>query len=148
MKNSVFIEIVSALLILLFIYAAISKIIDHQTFLVQLGRSPLLTRFAPLLVWTVPIIEILLAILLAIRFTRMLALQGAFFLMILFTVYLIAMLNLSYYIPCSCGGILGNLSWQSHIIFNLIDRKSTRLNQSLMRISYAVFCWKKKTQQV
>src|SRR3546814_17916552 len=91
MKKSVFIEIVSALLILLFIYAAISKIIDHQTFLVQLGRSPLLTRFAPLLVWTVPIIELLLAILLAIRFTRMLALHGAFFLMILFTVYLIAM---------------------------------------------------------
>src|SRR3546814_4453217 len=26
------------------------------------------------------------------------------------------------------------------------DRKSTRLNQSLMRISYAVFCLKKKTK--
>src|SRR3546814_5088178 len=26
------------------------------------------------------------------------------------------------------------------------DRKSTRLNQSLMRISYAVFCWKQKKQ--
>src|SRR3546814_4079421 len=27
------------------------------------------------------------------------------------------------------------------------DRKSTRLNSSLMRISYAVFCLKKKTKQ-
>src|SRR3546814_1026733 len=29
----------------------------------------------------------------------------------------------------------------------LQDRKSTRLNQSLMRISYAVFCLKKKKKQ-
>src|SRR3546814_6079956 len=27
------------------------------------------------------------------------------------------------------------------------DRKSTRLNQSLMRTPYAVFCWKKKKQR-
>src|SRR5256886_11921593 len=33
------------------------------------------------------------------------------------------------------------------IIFEVADRKSTRLNSSHSQISYAVFCLKKKTQQ-
>src|SRR5690554_7787306 len=35
-------------------------------------------------------------------------------------------------------------AFQSPISFNLGDRKSTRLNSSHVRISYAVFCLKKK----
>src|SRR5690606_41041087 len=31
------------------------------------------------------------------------------------------------------------------ISFKELDRKSTRLNSSHVKISYAVFCWKKKT---
>src|SRR5436305_8056912 len=38
-----------------------------------------------------------------------------------------------YTLSCSCGNIGGGL-----------DRKSTRLNSSHVRISYAVFCLKKK----
>src|SRR5690554_7320628 len=33
------------------------------------------------------------------------------------------------------------------ILFKILDRKSTRLNSSHVRISYAVFCLKKKKQQ-
>jgi hypothetical protein len=38
--------------------------------------------------------------------------------MSLFTAYLIIMLKFSYHIPCSCGGVLQNLSWNDHIVFN------------------------------
>src|SRR5690554_7098410 len=32
-------------------------------------------------------------------------------------------------------------------MLDILDRKSTRLNSCHVRISYAVFCWKKKTRQ-
>src|SRR5258708_14707395 len=35
-------------------------------------------------------------------------------------------------------------SWKPDVVFNLLDRKSTRLNSSHQIISYAVFCLKKK----
>ncbi|MBS1567215.1 MAG: hypothetical protein JST39_22720 [Bacteroidetes bacterium] len=39
--------------------------------------------------------------------------------MSLFTGYVAVMLSLSYYLPCSCGGILQALSWQGHLVFNV-----------------------------
>jgi hypothetical protein len=46
-------------------------------------------------------------------------LYASFFLMSLFTAYLMIMLNVSYYVPCSCGGVLEKLSWNQHIVFNV-----------------------------
>src|SRR5690554_656442 len=37
-----------------------------------------------------------------------------------------------------------NLAWNDYYLWNGRDRKSTRLNSSHVRISYAVFCLKKK----
>src|SRR5690554_7707584 len=46
---------------------------------------------------------------------------------------------------------IGSLSLQETVLVfepdSLIDRKSTRLNSSHVRISYAVFCLKKKKQR-
>ena len=49
MKNKLksrIINFISYLYIFLFTYTAISKIIDFETFLVQLGQSPLLSAYA------------------------------------------------------------------------------------------------------
>ncbi|WP_407635810.1 MauE/DoxX family redox-associated membrane protein [Solitalea canadensis] len=32
---------------------------------------------------------------------------------------MIITINFSYYIPCSCGGLLSSLSWNEHIAFNI-----------------------------
>lgn len=112
-------ETITLLLVLLFIYAAISKLIEFDKFKIQIGKSPLLTSFSSVVTVGVPAVEIMLSVLLVINATRMLAFYGSLFLMTLFTAYLIAILNFSYYIPCSCGGILQGLSWKTHIIFNL-----------------------------
>ncbi|OQP64198.1 hypothetical protein A3860_22175 [Niastella vici] len=117
-KNTV-IEIICSLLILLFIYAALSKVSDYDRFTVQLSKSPYVTAYANLIAWAIPAIEILISFLLVIKKTRLIALYASFFLMSLFTVYLITMLNFSYYIPCSCGGVLENLSWHQHVVFNV-----------------------------
>jgi uncharacterized membrane protein YphA (DoxX/SURF4 family) len=118
MKKSMVIEIISGLLALLFMYAAISKLLDYSTFRIQLNQSPFITRFANVIVWALPVIEITVAVLLALQSPRLPAFYAALFLLSLFTAYLIAMLNFSYYIPCSCGGVLASLSWKQHIILN------------------------------
>jgi hypothetical protein len=38
--------------------------------------------------------------------------------MVLFTGYVIALLTTSTELPCSCGGIIEQLSWQGHLVFN------------------------------
>ncbi|WET03917.1 MauE/DoxX family redox-associated membrane protein [Flavobacterium sp. YJ01] len=116
----IFIEAVSFLYILLFVYAAISKLLDFENFQVQLGQSPLLSAFAGIVSWAVPIIELLIAGLLLFSSTRFLALWAAFSLMTVFTAYIFIILNYSPFVPCSCGGILEKMGWQEHFIFNLL----------------------------
>ena len=50
---------------------------------------------------------------------RLIGLYAAFTLMTMFTVYIIAILQFSYKIPCSCGGILESMGWTEHLIFNI-----------------------------
>jgi hypothetical protein len=113
-------DIICALLIFLFIYTGISKLLDYHTFRRQLGQSPFITFYAPLLSWALPVGEIVIAALLCFHRTRLQGLYLSFFLLCLFTFYLGAMLQFSYYIPCSCGGVLQSLSWTAHIVLNVI----------------------------
>lgn len=112
-------ELCSFLLTLLFIYAAVSKLRDFSTFQLQLAQSPYITEYAVALSWLVPIGEIILALLLVYKPLRLIGLYGSLFTMALFTAYIYSMLNFSYYVPCSCGGILSSLSWEAHLWFNL-----------------------------
>lgn len=111
---------ISCLFILLFFYAAVSKLLAGPTFLEQVGQSPLLTSHADLVVIIVPLTEIMLAVLLMKTKTRLVALYGCFTLMILFTAYIIAITRFSDYVPCSCGGILERLDWNQHLVFNCV----------------------------
>ena len=111
---------VSILLAILFIYAASSKLFDFQQFKIQLGQSPILTAYAHWVAWAVPMVEYILALALILETFRLRALYGSFALMIMFTTYIVLVLNFSDYIPCSCGGVLEDLGWTEHILFNLV----------------------------
>lgn len=119
MKRKITIEIISFLFVLLFLYASFSKLLDYQKFSVQIGQSPLLTGFGDFIPWVVIASEIGVSILLVIPRLRLAGFLGAFSLMVMFTAYIIAILNFSTYIPCSCGGILEKLGWTEHLIFNI-----------------------------
>lgn len=114
------VEIISSILVLLFMYAAISKLIDYSNFKLQLSKSPFITYFSGIIAWALPLFEILLGILLTIRKTRLIGLYISLFIMTLFSAYIYAMLHFSYHLPCSCGGILSRLDWNSHLWFNLL----------------------------
>ncbi len=111
---------VANLFIVLFVYAAVSKLLDFETFRVQLAQSPLLSAYAGIIAWLVPGVEIMIALFLILPRFRNFALYASFFLMVMFTTYIYIILNFSDFIPCSCGGILEDLSWSQHLIFNIV----------------------------
>src|SRR5579871_2727877 len=117
-KKEVAVQAIACLLVLLFVYAAGSKLMDYTKFRVELGKSPLLTAFAGIVAWAVPIIEIGIALLLSFTRTRLAGLYASFTLMVLFTAYIFYILRFSPYVPCSCGGVLQKLNWTTHLYFN------------------------------
>jgi uncharacterized membrane protein YphA (DoxX/SURF4 family) len=116
---SVIVDVISLLLIMLFVYAAVNKIIDFDGFQVQLAQSPLLSSFAAWVSYLVPVSELIISVLLCIQRTKLVGLYSAFFLMIMFVIYIVIILNFSPFVPCSCGGILEKLGWREHLLFNL-----------------------------
>ncbi|SHF39385.1 DoxX family protein [Chryseobacterium sp. OV279] len=106
--------------ILLFCYAAISKIFDFENFQVQIAQSPLLSAYAGFVSYAVIIIELLIVLALIFTNTKRLGLYASLGIMVAFTVYIFLILNYSEFIPCSCGGILEKMGWTEHLIFNII----------------------------
>lgn len=114
------VEILIYFFILLFLYAATSKLLTYNEFVIQIQQSPLLSDFALILAWAVPGIEIMICILLFFPKTQLSGLYASFSLMIAFTGYIIAILTFSTRVPCSCGGILEKMNWTDHLIFNVV----------------------------
>ena len=118
-NKKTFLTFIVSLFVLLFVYAALSKLLAYETFESQLGQSPLLSAFAS---WVAPgiiIIELLIAMLLLFERTRLIALFGFYSMMVHFTTYIIIILNFTDFIPCSCGGVLEQLGWTEHLAFNI-----------------------------
>ena len=110
---------ISIFFILLFCYAAISKIMDFEKFQIQMTESPLLSTFAGFLPYVLVISEFIIAGLLCYRITQNAGLLASFILMLFFTGYIALMLFTSEILPCSCGGILEKMTWTEHLYFNI-----------------------------
>lgn len=119
MKKELIIEVIVFLFVLLFLYAAGIKLTEYKLFIAQMGVSPLITKYAKILAWMVPSLEIIISILLIIPKFRALGLYAAFALMMVFTFYIIAIFSVSTELPCACGGVLSKLGWKEHLIFNI-----------------------------
>ena len=104
---------------ILFLYTGISKLIEFPVFEEQLKES-IFKSFAPFMAWALPSMEIIVAFLLLVPKWRLKGLYFSSALMFAFTVYVIGLVSFSSKLPCSCGGILQELSWPQHIVFNSI----------------------------
>ncbi len=133
MKRVVIIETVRFLFIVLFLYAAGTKLTDYDRFIVQVGKSPLLTSYADYIAWMIPCNEIVVAVLLILPRTRLLGMHAAFGLMAMFTFYIAAILSFSEELPCSCGGVLNSLGWKEHLVFNIVFTSLSIAGIILMR---------------
>jgi len=120
LRRQLLLESISALLILLFLYASMSKFLDFRTFYHDLNNQPFPHSWTPFLVWFIPLTEIALSLMLIFERTRLSGFYGSLVLMGLFTIYAIAiLLNFFAYVPCSCGGVIKHLTWPQHLVLNL-----------------------------
>lgn len=114
------IEAITAVLLLLWIYTGLNKLIHYDKFSFEAGRSPFLQHIAPLVAFTVPAAELLISALLVFKRTRVAGLYASLFLITLFTGYVYIMLRYAWDLPCSCGGIIELLTWEQHLIVNFM----------------------------
>jgi putative oxidoreductase len=114
-------EIIVGLVILLFVYAAVSKLANFD-----LSRRQMLIQVFPLwlsaiLVWAIPLAELIAATMLLFSNTMLRGLYLSCLLMTVFTGYIaLVLLHLFKKVPCSCGGILQHMSWETHLVFNAV----------------------------
>lgn len=118
MPRKVISEIIALLYVCLMLYTALSKLSDLNMSREQMALMPLLTPVAHIIVWLLPITEIIIAALLFFPVTRKIGLIAATGLMLLFCIYIVYMMTNYKHLPCSCGGFLEALSWKGHLIFN------------------------------
>jgi len=119
-KRQVLLECISALLIMLFLYASLSKFLDFQTFTGEMNNQPLPNSWTPFLVWIIPCSEILICIFVLLERTRLLGFWISFSFMTVFSIYsIMILLNFFGRIPCSCGGVIKRLTWKQHVVLNL-----------------------------
>ena len=110
------------LFIVLFAYAGPTKLLEGHMFYDNIRNSPILggKAIASLASWAIPLSELAVALLLIWKKTRLMGLYGAAVLMLLFTGYTLAIVFFAPYRPCSCGGVISLLSWEQHLLLNLV----------------------------
>jgi putative oxidoreductase len=120
MKRKIVVEILSSLLILLFVYTSVSKWLAFNTFVGQMNNQPFPNWLTPIIVWTLPATEIIISLLLMFGRTQLMGFRASLILMLLFTVYtFLVLINVFGRRPCACGGVIENLTWGQHLVFNL-----------------------------
>jgi putative oxidoreductase len=120
MKKGTVLEIISFAFILLFLYTSLSKIFMGSLYIYDLKRSPIIGPYAYVLAVLIPASEITISLLLYFNKTRKYGLYGALVLMLLFTAYVGYILGSGGKTPCTCGGIIRELTWKNHLIFNIV----------------------------
>ena len=120
MLRKIPVDAIIALLVALFVYTALGKILDPQTFTGQMYNQPLPRPIASLLAWTVPSAELSAVVLLSIRRFRNYGLWLSCALLLAFTLYVgLVYFNSFDRMPCSCAGAFKNMSWGGHLVFNV-----------------------------
>jgi putative oxidoreductase len=124
MKRIPIANIVSVLLLLLFTYTATSKFLDYDRFVFQmkLAPVPLMKWVAPILGWLIPAIETLLVVGITTCFfipkVKVISLYASVVLLSAFEIYIAIMLLSGSQLPCTCGGIISQMGWGQHLLFN------------------------------
>ena len=117
--KSVLSNIIGGLFILLFTYTALSKLAGYARFRFVLSTAPLVHHYAGWIAAIIPAAELAIAALIFIPSTAKKGLIAGVCLLSVFTIYLVFMILTYPNLPCSCGGVIQQLSWQQHIAFNI-----------------------------
>ncbi|PSL03085.1 MauE/DoxX family redox-associated membrane protein [Cecembia rubra] len=118
--RSLLLEVIPYVLAFLFLYTGFSKLMDPVGTYQGLSNQVLPTLLAELLFYSLPPIELTIAVLLLKDRTIKIGLASFSILMTVFSAYIILVLTGVFgRVPCSCGGVLNSLGWWEHLWFNL-----------------------------
>lgn len=121
MKRCSSISIICTLLIILWVYAAMVKLIHYRVFTDQLQRQPFPSWSVHILAWVLPLLELSAAGLLCYGKSLRSGLLLSAVLLFAFTIYVaLGLAHVYAHVPCSCGGILGSMGWGMHLAFNIV----------------------------
>jgi len=107
-------------LIFLFVYTSVNKLLNLNVFKQSMMTAHIPESLAAIISVIVPFSELLLALLLIINRTKNKGLYGSLSIMLTFTGYIIYMKLFLPKLPCSCGGIFQKLTWNQHLLLNII----------------------------
>lgn len=111
---------IASLLAALFFYAAMSKLIEYEQSKSEMLNQVFPSKWAGIITWMVPATELIIAAALLLRQSQRAGLWAATLLLSAFSAYIaIVMTGIFGRIPCSCGGILKHMSYETHLLFNL-----------------------------
>jgi hypothetical protein len=128
-------ELASFFLILLFTYTAVSKLTEPGMLRYMISQIGLPGRVSYFLSYFIPLTELVIAFLLIVPPTRKHGFFSAFLILLVFSIYVGGMLVFAPVLPCSCGGVISLMGWESHLVFNL----------SCTALAY--WCWRKQPAQ-
>ena len=108
------------LLILLWAYAASSKLMDFGMFKAQMQKQMLFPFLKTLMPYLLPPAEIIIVISLLFERLQKIGIYFSFAALLAFTIYIgLGIAKVFGRVPCSCGGILNRMGWGTHFLFNI-----------------------------
>lgn len=117
--NKIFVEVIVAILLIVWFHTSISKLADFEGLRIQMSQSVVFRRIPMLAAIVGPSLEIIAAVLLIFKRTRLVGMIGSFLLMLFFTWYVSYLMIVMPTLPCSCGGVVRFLTWPQHLAFNI-----------------------------
>ncbi|WP_158656106.1 MauE/DoxX family redox-associated membrane protein [Sphingobacterium sp. HMA12] len=116
-------KILRGIMILFWIYVGMDKIWQLSAFRIALEQQPVISDLAPILFWSLPLMEIGVGILLAMPLARLRAWgwRASTLLIIVFTIYIgLGVFNVYAQKPCMCTSFLSRISWTAHLLINIV----------------------------
>jgi uncharacterized membrane protein YphA (DoxX/SURF4 family) len=134
--------LISYLLVILFVYAGLTKLLDYHHFKASLNSSFLIGSYADIIAWLLPVTEFILSAFLLYTPIRLWGFYASTLLLLIFSVYILLMLTSSHEVPCACGGVFPLMAWMGQLKINILFLLLTatgiwlqiKENQSLMKL--------------
>jgi putative oxidoreductase len=113
-------EVISAVLILIYVYAAVNQV-QHIRFLqfVLLVSLSIGNKFS-FLAWVIPLLQLTVVGLLLFPKFRYWGFLSTVFLMTALGIYTTYMAKSFSRLPCPCGSLLSSIGWLSHLVLNIV----------------------------
>lgn len=114
-------QLPSILLLVLWTYTGFDKMIRWEASRKSFHNQTFPAELAEVLAYTIPIVELLIALLLLFSVTRWWGYLSSILLLTIFTTYVgLIWVGAFPRVPCNCAGVLESLGWAEHFVLNLI----------------------------